>query len=253
MKLGLPIMVLALVCFVGCTGTHEEEPPGPTARYGTAPTIDGVIEEGEWDDAEVVLADTIEQFRIKHDGVNLYLGIRAGGGDIRFNMDDGLRVLHWSAQLGSAEYAMTDAPTQSLEHPFTYELLGLWEEPPDVIRETLSRYLSENGWVSNTASMGNLMESEFAISFDWLGVNRESGRFAEVPGVRIVAGLLVSRDDPRTAELTALTRDELKRRYPSVSWPAGPLPNDPLGTGTCPDTIRVNPADHGQIWIDLGE
>lgn len=231
---------------------REDEPPGPTARYGTTPTIDGVLDEGEWDDAEVVRADTIEQFRMKHDGVNLYFGVRAGGGDIRFNTEEGLRVLHWSAQLGEAQYTKTDTLTQSLDRPFAFELWGLRDEPPDVIQETLARYLSENGWVSNTASMGNVMESELAISFDWLGVDTESSRFVEIPSVRMGGGLLISRDDPRAEDLMALARDELGRRYPSVFWPAESMPNDALATGKCPDTIRVDPANYGRIWIDLG-
>lgn len=231
----------------------ENEPPGPIARYGTAPTIDGVLEEGEWDDAVVVLADTVEQFRMKHDGVNLYFGIRAGGGDIRFNTAEGLRVLHWSGQLGSAEYAKLDTPAQSLARPFAFELWGLREEPPDVIQETLDRYLSENGWASSTASMGNVMESELAVSLDWLGVDTESARFVEIPGVRMGCGLMISRNDPRAEELKALPRDELERRHPSVFWPAESMPNDPLGMGSCPDTILVDPANYGRIWIDLGE
>ena len=34
----------------------EVEPCGPIARFGGTPTIDGVFEAGEWDDAEVVQA-----------------------------------------------------------------------------------------------------------------------------------------------------------------------------------------------------
>ena len=212
-----------------------------------------MLEEGEWDDAAIVRVDTVEQFRIKHDGVNLYFGIKAGGGDIRFNTAEGLRVLHWSAQLGSAEYTPVGRTTQLLTRPFAFELRGLRHESPDVIQENLARYLSENGWVSNTASMGNVMESELAVSFDWLGVNSDSSRFAEVPDVRLGCGLLVSRDDPRAEELRALSREELERRYPSVFWPAESMPNDPLAMGTCPDTIRVDPADYGRIWIDFGD
>ncbi len=36
--------------------------------------------------------------------------------------------------------------------------------PPDSIQETLARYLAENDWAPNTASMGNLMQSELALS-----------------------------------------------------------------------------------------
>jgi hypothetical protein len=236
---------------MGCSSDVEEEPSGPIARFGTTPTIDGVIEPGEWEDAEIVRSGAVEQFRVKHDGSNVYFALQAGGGDIRFHTESGLRILHWSAQLGSAEYTRSDSSTFSLDKPFSWELMGLRQESPAVIRETLARYLADNGWASSTASMGNLMESELAVSLVWLGVDTGSGRFAEMPSVRMGAGLLVSRDDPRAEELRGLPQDELARRYPPVTWPAAALPNDSIGMGWCPEAVRVNPADYGAIWIDV--
>jgi hypothetical protein len=247
----LAVVCAILACLSACSPTRETEPAGPIARFGSTPTIDGVFDPGEWDDAEIVRTGTIEQFRIKHDGVNLYLAVRAGGGDLLLNTDAGVRVLHWSAQLGAAEYAKSDASTQSLVKPYAYELWGLGDEPPAVIQETLAGYLAENGWAANTASMGNLMESELAISFDLLGLDTGSGRFVELPGVRIGAGLMIARGDPRGEELRALSRDELRGRYPPVSWPSSSAPSDSIGMGGLPDTIRVDAEDYGRIWIDL--
>lgn len=246
-----PPLYALLVCFWACSPAREVEPSGPIARLGSTPIIDGVFDSGEWDDAEIVRAGTIEQFRIKHDGVNLYFAVKAGGGDLLFNTDTGIRVLHWSAQLGSAEYVKSDTLTQSLDRPFAFELWGLHEESPAVIQEALAAYLAENGWAANTASMGNLMQSELAVSFDWLGLNTESGQFVEVPSVRIQGGLMISRDDPRAEELMALPREEMERLYPSVSWPAESVPSDSIGMGDLPHTIRADPADFGTIWIDL--
>ncbi len=246
-----PPLYAFLVCFSACSPTREVEPSGPIARLGTTPIIDGVFDSGEWDDAEIVRAGTIEQFRIKHDGVNLYFAVNAGGGDLLFNTDTGIRVLHWSAQVGSAEYVKSDTSIQSLDRPFAFELWGLHEESPAVIQEALAAYLAENGWAANTASMGNLMQSELAVSFDWLGVNTQSGQFVQIPSVRIRGGLMISRDDPRAEELMALPREEMERLYPSVSWPAESVPSDSIGMGDLPDTIRVDPADFGRIWIDL--
>jgi hypothetical protein len=240
-----------LVCSSACSPAGDVEPSGPIARFGSAPIIDGVFDSGEWDDAEIVRAGAIEQFRIKHDGVNLYLAVRAGGGDIVFNTDTGTRVLHWSAQLGSAEYVTSDTLTRSLDKPFAFALWGLHEESPAVIRETLAGYLAEHGWAASTASMGNLMQSELAVSFDWLNVNPGSGRFVEIPGVRLRGGLMISRGDPREAELQELSREELNRLYPSVSWPAASVPHDSIGVGSLPDIIRIDPADFGKMWIDL--
>ena len=253
MKRSFPIVFSFLVCFLACSSTREIEPTGLSARFGSTPTIDGVFESGEWDDAEIVRADTIEQCRIKHDGVNLYFAVRAGGGNILFNTDAGVRVLHWSAQLGSAVYVKSDTLTQVLDKPFAFKLWGLQNESPAVIQETLAGYLAENGWAANTASMGNLMQSELVVSFDWLGVNTGSGRFVEIPSVRIGAGLMIARGDPREEELMAFSREEMKKLYPSVTWPLQSPPSDSIGRGGLPDTIHVDEADYGTIWIDLGD
>ena len=168
-----------------------------------------------------------------------------------FNTDQGLRVLHWSGQLGSAEYTKSDASTQSLDKPFAFELWGLQNETRDVIQETLSAYLVENGWAANLASMGHVYESEIAVSFDWLGVTLGAERFVEIPRVRIGAGLLISKSDPRAEEIKALSREERERRYPHLSWPLESAPRDSIGMGPLPDTIQIEPEDYGRIWIDL--
>lgn len=246
----LPVLWSFLLCLSACSSASDVEPTGPIARFGSTPTIDGVFDSGEWDDAEIVRAGTIEQFRIKHDGVNLYFAVRAGGGNLLFNTDTGVRVLHWSAQLGSAEYAKVDTVTQSLATPFAFELWGLRDESAAVIQETLAKYLADNGWAANTASMGNVMQSELAVSFDWLGIDPGSGRFVEIPGVRIGAGLMISRSDPRKEELLALSPEEMKEQYPSVFWPAESPPADSIGMGGLPETIHIDAADYGQIWIE---
>ena len=250
MRKSLPIVCSFLVCLLACSSRQEVEPTGLVARFGSTPTIDGVYDPGEWDDALIVKADTVELFRIKHDSENLYFAVPAGGGDLVFNMDTGVRVLHWSAQLGSAEYVKSGTSTQVLDKPFAYELWGLQDESPAVIHETLAAYLAQNGWTANTASMGNLMQSELAVSFEWLGLDTESGRFVEMPSFRIGAGLMITRGDPRGKELLSLPREELKRLYPPVRWPSESAPKDSIGGGL-PDTIRVDEADFGRIWIDL--
>lgn len=246
----LPIVCLFLVCLAACSSRNEVEPKGLIARFGSTPTIDGVFDSGEWDDALIVKADTVELFRIKHDSENLYFAVQAGGGDLVFDMDAGVRVLHWSAQLGSAEYVKSGTSDQVLDKPFAYELWGLKDESPAVIQKALAEYLAKNGWTANTAPMGNLMQSELAVSFEWLGLDTEAGRFVKIPGFRIGAGLMITRDDPRAKELLLLSREEMKKLYPPVSWPSKSTPKDSIGGGL-PDTIRVDENDFGSIWIDF--
>ncbi len=253
MRRQLLIVGLLLICFSGCSSVPEPEPSGPIAKFGTTPTIDGVFEAGEWDGAEIVRAGTIEQFRIKHDSTNLYFALNAGGGNLWFDKDAGLHVLHWSAQLGSAEYTRYDSSTQILDKPFAFELWKLQEESPALINETLAAYLAENGWVANIAPMGPKMQSEFAVSFDWLGVTIGSGRFAEIPSIHISGGLMLSRGDPEAGEIMAMSVEERRKQFPSLFWPEGSGPDNPLNAGPCPDTMHVAPSDFGKIWIDLEE
>jgi hypothetical protein len=251
MKQQFLVLHMILVCVLGCSSVSDVEPPGPVARFGTAPTIDGVFEDGEWDDAEIVTVGRNQRFLIKHDSSNLYIALNAGGGNLWFNKDAGLHVLHWSAQLCSAEYEKLDSTAQILRTPFAPELWGLQKESPDVVNETLMDYLAENGWTANIAPMGHKMQSEFAISFDWLGVTIGSERFIEIPGIHISGGLMLARGDPEVEKIKAMSVEEREKQYPSLLWPEGTDLNHPLNMGSCPDTIRLDPADFGKIWIDL--
>ena len=138
MKMQLIILSLILVYFLWCSSVPEVEPSGPIARFGSAPTIDGVFEDGEWDDAEVVQAGEHQRFRIKHDGNNLYFSLVGGGGDLWFNKDTGLHILHSSSQLGSAEYIKSDSSVQSLNKPFDYKLWGLQNRSVTEIQKELA-------------------------------------------------------------------------------------------------------------------
>ncbi len=97
------ILSLTFACLLDYSFALAAETSRSIARFGTSPTIDGVFEDGEWDDAETVQAGQYQQFRLKHDGTNLYFAVVGDGGNLWFNKDRGLRVLHASAQLGSVE------------------------------------------------------------------------------------------------------------------------------------------------------
>lgn len=250
MRLKISVLNVILIGALGCTSVSDVAPEGPIARFGTVPTIDGVFTDGEWDDAEIIPAGMNRGFRVKHDSTHLYIALNAGGGNLWFNKEDGLHVLHWSSQLGSARYVRSDSTMQLLDEPFAFELWALQNESPDVINAAFAGYLAENGWVANIAPMGHKMQSEFAISFDWLGVSMGSERFVEIPGVHIGAGLMLTRNDPEAEEIMAQSVEEREKRFPSLFWPEGPA-SHPLNGGPCPDTILVEPADFGTIWIDL--
>ncbi|MHC4362415.1 MAG: hypothetical protein ACYSTZ_06275 [Planctomycetota bacterium] len=236
--------VLACKAPEGCV-----EPSGPIARSGSTPTIDGVFEDGEWDDAEVVQAGKYQQFRLKHDSTNLYFAVVGDGGNLWFNKDKGLHVLHASAQLCSAEYTKSDTPAQLLDKAFVGQLYGVQNESATDINEKMTGYLAENGWVGSIG--GNKAQTEFAVSFNWLGVTIGSERFVEIPVLYLYSGRHFSPEE--IEKLRALSLEERKEQYPTLYWPVLPVPNDSLNSGYCPETISFDPTDWGRIWIDLGD
>lgn len=257
MKIQTLILMLIIVCVTGCSPAPEVKPSGPIAGFGSAPTIDGVFEDGEWDDAEVVQAGELQQFRIKHDGTNLYFAFVGGGGDLWFNKDTGLHILHSSAQIGSAEYIKSDGSDQSLDTPFDYKLWGLKKKSGPEIQAELTAYLNENGWVASIAPLGNLRQTEFAVSFDWLGVKKGSERYVKIPDIYVFSGMIISRDDPEGLELMekfmALSVEERKAKYPTLYWPSENLPHETVGRGNSPETLSCDSTSWGTIWLDIGK
>jgi hypothetical protein len=249
MKMQLLILSLIPVFFLGCSPVHRDNPPGPIARFGSKPTIDGVFEDGEWDDAEVVQAGQYQQFKIKHDYTNLYFAFAGDGGNIWFNKDKGLQIIHASAQLCCAEYVKSDTSSvQFLDKAYEGQLYGLQNEPATHINKKITGYLKENGWVGSLG--GNRTQTEFAVSFDCLGLTFGTRRFAETPRLFICSGCLISPEE--IEEFLELSLEEREQQYPTLYWPALPVPNDSLNSGYCPKTISIDPTEWGRIWIDLG-
>ncbi|MBN1274183.1 MAG: hypothetical protein JXB26_18115 [Candidatus Aminicenantes bacterium] len=249
MKIQLLILSLILGCFLGCSPDHEVEPSGPIAGLGSTPTIDGVFEDGEWDDAEVVQVDKNRHFRIKHDGTHLYFAFDQDGGSLYFYKNTGLHVLHASAQLGMAKYIKVDNLMQSLDKAFEWQLWGLQNEPVIDVNEKVADYLAKNGWVASIGHLGNIAQAEWAVSFDWLGVTNTGQRYVEAP--KLFMFLARMRLSPEEKEaLSALPPEERKNRYPALIWPVLPVPDDSLNNGKCPETINIDPTGWGKIWID---
>jgi len=140
---------------------------------------------------------------------------------------------------------------QVLDKPFKYKLWKLQDEPPDVIKKTLMNYLKEEGWTANIAPLGPKMQSEFAISFEWLGIQSGSEQYVRIPGIHICGGLMLTRSDPEFEKIMNMPLEERKKQYPSLFWPESPKTH-PLNGGPCPDMIKIAPDDFGTIWIDLG-
>lgn len=249
-KIQCAIPGFAFLLFLLCASGCEVEPSGPIARFGSTPAIDGIFEDGEWDDAVVVQVSEYHQFRVKHDSTNLYFAFDQDGGNLWLYNETGLRILHASAQLGSAEYTKSDSLMLLLDRGFEWQLYGLQKKPVGEINKIMSDYLAENGWVASIGPLGNMAQAEWAVSLNWMGVTNAAQRFVETPGLYIFSARMRLSPEEKEA-LLELTPEERKDQYPPLTWPALPVPDDSVNRGLCPKSIKIDPTGWSKIWIDL--
>jgi hypothetical protein len=63
--------------------------------------------------------------------------------------------------------------------------------------------------------------------------------------------MIFSPGDPEIEKLLSLPLEERKRKYPTLYWPSEDKPNDAVGSGRSHETLSLDPAAWGAIWIDL--
>jgi hypothetical protein len=130
---------------------------------GSAATIDGILDPGEWIAAlQVDFADESQLFLMHADGY-LYLGIKGKPEPVTsICVDQGAQVsiLHSSAALGTAVYQIGDE-VWNLVREFEWCCRETTDSPQ--AREALDRHLQEEGWVANNGLRGTPEEVEFQI------------------------------------------------------------------------------------------
>lgn len=134
-----------------------QDPAVTDVPFGKAADIDGKMPDEEWADAAVVKVGETATIRVKHDKTTLYLAhskFPAGGFACLFvKSGDDVRILHASAQLGSALYRKkADAWNPAAK---------------DYAWKKADRMWKEEGW---RASEGFAAGQEFAVSFKTLGL-----------------------------------------------------------------------------------
>lgn len=148
----------------------DPPPPEVTAPRGSAPRIDGFFGETEWADAATLELSATKKVLLKHDGQNLYVALDAPGGDLFFHSGDRVRQLHSSFALGSKEYAPVEGGTWSFVSKTPIALHGLQKRQPEEIDAAFAQHLETQGWAASLIPMGNPYQTEFVVSFEWLGI-----------------------------------------------------------------------------------
>jgi len=130
-----------------------------------APTIDGVIEHGEWDGATVALMTDGSPMLWMHDGEALYAaldGSSIGAVNLAVASDSEIWILHSSAALGSALYR-ADGSAWGLDHEFVWCCRSATD---DSARLAL---LAEEGWQATIGFTGDEGVVEYQVNLPWAG------------------------------------------------------------------------------------
>ncbi len=130
-----------------------------------APTIDGVIESGEWDRAAITTMTDDRRLLWMHDGEALFValeGTRIGAVNLALAIDDEIWILHSSAALGSARYQRS-LPEWTLAHGFSWCCRSATDSTARLA------LLEEEGWQANIGFTGDEGVVEYQVDLPWNG------------------------------------------------------------------------------------
>ena len=238
MKNAILALSLLIVTALSCKNINDKNISKTIARFGTTPRIDGILGEGEWDDAETIQLDSTKTIYLKHDNVNLYFALNGDGGNLYFLKDERIHVLHASFSLGWAEYVKGENQLWSCEKEYEWALYKLQEKSEEEIDRGVTDYLQENGWVGSIVPLGNPIQSEFAVSFEWLDISKEAepNRLIGIPKLSIFS-------------FQNIPPAERKGQNLRLRWPSTAAHNDSVNRGYTPETINLDVSNWGDIFI----
>lgn len=133
---------------------------------GEPPTIDGIISESEWDQANVeTYADGSELMLMRSNGW-LYLAIRASGrdlivGNVYLLHGDQISIHHASAALGTALYQQGVVAWERTQS-FTWRCRDTGSS--EAAQADRAIFLEEEGWLAGNSRMGTPNELEYQIA-----------------------------------------------------------------------------------------
>lgn len=168
-------MVLRIVWFVCCAllvggvlPARAETETTLVVPPGAAPALDGVLSEGEWDDAvEVPLSDDSFLYA-KHCAGFLYLGVRTAPdaevvGNVYIARDETVDILHASHALGTATYRLVEDAWR-LQQPFAWSCRTLGFSEAALAER--AAFLDENGWLATVVNLGEVEHMEYRIAIE---------------------------------------------------------------------------------------
>ena len=130
------------------------------------PTIDGMIQPGEWDQAVVEEFQDGSELHLIMNDENLYLGIRSKtpemiAGNILLQRGDQILIMHTSAALGTGIYQM-EGEEWHLVQGFNWCCRSTGED--ESAKAERLAFLAEEGWLGSISFRGNPEELEYMIA-----------------------------------------------------------------------------------------
>lgn len=212
MRNPMPVSPIALAIAMGLVsaagGAAQSGGPRVEVPHVRAATVDGVIDEAEWRGAWRTTLSQGTEVRLMHDGRRLFVGLSrlpgTAGWACAFVAPAGrspVRVLHASAQLGSAIYDAAGASAISSSggsvtwspRSTTYE----WKVAERLVRE--------EGWLANVSANGDAAAREFAIDLDRLAPTTTTAAARGASAASGAAAATAATTATTTAAATAAT------------------------------------------------
>lgn len=143
----------------------ETYPYAVSVPIGIAPTIDGTLSPGEWDDASVETFTDGSQLLLLQAGDLIYVGIKAIepktiAGNIFISSGNEITILHTSAALGTAIYQQGVDGWQQTQD-FSWRCRNTSDS--EAAQAERAEFLLYEGWLAANGLMGTPNELEYQI------------------------------------------------------------------------------------------
>lgn len=159
-----PIIIHSPIPDENGNGT-ETYPRAVSVPIGNAPTIDGTLSPGEWDDATVETFTDGSQLLLLQSGDSIYVGIKAIeskmiAGNIFISSGNEINILHTSAALGTAIYRPGMEGWRQTQD-FTWRCRNTGSS--QTAQAERAEFLEDEGWLAANGLMGTPNELEYQI------------------------------------------------------------------------------------------
>lgn len=166
MRRGFVWFVWLILLVGGVVSATDESINVLTVPGGIAPTLDGVLSEGEWDDALMLSLAADTSLYVKHVEGFLYVGVKTDPdaqvvGNVYIASEDTVEILHASHALGSATYRLVEG-VWGLERPFAWSCRTLGFSAAASAER--GAFLDANGWLATVVNLGATEQMEYRIA-----------------------------------------------------------------------------------------